>query len=189
VDTSRAPVRVIALSTDAGGGEEGNEAQGYTCPMHPEVVRDEPGCCSICGMNLVPGESAGRMRWLINGMTYELEEYPIEVRRGDVEVWEFRNDEKSMPHPMHVHGFDVRVLDWVGSPKQVSRISVDVEGRVATDLGRKDTVTVWPGETVRVAVDFSHEHEGEQLYLFHCHVLEHEDEGMMLNFRVVPRGA
>jgi suppressor of ftsI/bilirubin oxidase len=48
---------------------------------------------------------------------------------------------------------------------------------------------VWPGETVRVAIDFSHDHDGEQLYLFHCHVLEHEDTGMMLNFKVVPAGA
>jgi suppressor of ftsI/bilirubin oxidase len=132
---------------------------------------------------------AGRMRWLINGLTYELEEYPIEVDRGDVEVWEFRNAEESMPHPMHVHGFDMRVLDRAGSPEQVSRLAVDAEGRVATDLGRKDTVTVWPGETVRVAIDFSHDHDGEQLYLFHCHVLEHEDVGMMLNFKVVPEGS
>jgi Ni,Fe-hydrogenase III large subunit len=33
----------------------------YVCPMHPEVVRDEPGTCPICGMDLVPRESAGGM--------------------------------------------------------------------------------------------------------------------------------
>lgn len=162
VDATGAPVRVITLSTGAGGG-------------------DDVGCEDA-------GEAAGRMRWLINGLTYGLEEYPVEVRRGDVEVWEFRNDEKSMPHPMHVHGFDMSVLDRAGSPGQVSRLAVDAEGRTATDLGRKDTVTVWPGETVRVAIDFSHDHEGEQRYLFHCHVLEHEDAGMSLNFKVVPAG-
>ena len=48
---------------------------------------------------------------------------------------------------------------------------------------------VWPGETVRIAIEFSHDFEGEQLYLFHCHILEHEDAGMMINYKVVdPHG-
>jgi len=125
------------------------------------------------------------MRWLINGLTYDIGEYPVVVGRGATEVWEYRNDEKSMPHPMHVHGFDQRVLERRDSPEQVRRLAVDEAGRIPTDLGRKDTVTVWPGETVRVAINFSHDHDGEQAYLFHCHILEHEDQGMMLNFKVV----
>ena len=44
---------------------------------------------------------------------------------------------------------------------------------------------VWPGEAVRIAIDFSHGFEGEPLYLFHCHILEHEDSGMMVNVKVV----
>ncbi len=43
-----------------------------------------------------------------------------------------------------------------------------------TDLGLKDTVHVWPAETVRCAMNFSYGYEGEQLYMFHCHILEHE---------------
>ncbi len=42
----------------------------------------------------------------------------------------------------------------------------------------------WPGETVRFAVDFSHRFTGDQVYLFHCHNLEHEDGGMMLDLKV-----
>ena len=61
---------------------------------------------------------------------------------------------------------------------------MDDSGRTATDLGFKDTVLVWPGETVRWAVDFAHGFEGEQLYMFHCHILEHET-AMMLNLKVV----
>jgi FtsP/CotA-like multicopper oxidase with cupredoxin domain len=49
------------------------------------------------------------------------------------------------------------------------------------DGGWRDTVLVLPGETVRVQVTFTH-HPG--LYLYHCHILEHEDMGMMRNFRV-----
>jgi len=35
-----------------------------------------------------------------------------------------------------------------------------------------------------MAVDFSHAFSGDQTYMFHCHNLEHEDQGMMLNVRV-----
>lgn len=57
-------------------------------------------------------------------------------------------------------------------------------GRPASDLGWKDTVLVWPGETVRLAVDFSHAFGGDQTYVFHCHNLEHEDNDKMVNMRV-----
>ena len=49
------------------------------------------------------------------------------------------------------------------------------------DDGWRDTVLVLPGETVRVQVTFT-KHAG--LYLYDCHILEHEDMGMMRNFRV-----
>jgi blue copper oxidase len=107
------------------------------------------------------------------------------VQRGASEVWEIRNDERSMPHPMHLHGFRCRVLERKNSPGQVAGTAVDEKGRTVTDLGWKDTVLVWPGETVRIAIQFSHDFEEEQLYLFHCHILEHEDAGMMLNYKVV----
>ena len=57
-------------------------------------------------------------------------------------------------------------------------------GREITDLGWKDTILVWPGETVRIATDFTNTSKGDQLYLFHCHNLEHEDQGMMVNLLV-----
>jgi FtsP/CotA-like multicopper oxidase with cupredoxin domain len=49
------------------------------------------------------------------------------------------------------------------------------------DAGWTDTVLVMPGDTVRIQVTFT-QHPG--LYLYHCHLLEHEDMGMMRNFRV-----
>ena len=130
----------------------------------------------------------GANRWLINGLSHEMDEYPIVARRGAKEIWEIYNDERSMPHPMHLHGFRFLVLGRKGSPEQVSRLAVDGGGRTVTDLGYKDTVLVWPGETVRLAMDFAHGFEGEQLYMFHCHILEHENAGMMLNLKVVSGG-
>ena len=56
--------------------------------------------------------------------------------------------------------------------------------QIAAQVGWKDTVLVWPGETVRIAIDFAHDVPGSQIYVFHCHNLEHEDAGMMINVRV-----
>ena len=158
-------------------------------PGVPDVLSEVPepdlGRASARRVTLSVETQGDETRWLIDGRTYNPNEYPIVARRGEVEVWEIRNEERSMPHPMHLHAFRFRVLGRTGSPEQVSHLAVDRQGRTVTDLGWKDTVLVWPGETVRIAIDFSHGFEGEQLYLFHCHILEHEDSGMMVNVKVV----
>jgi suppressor of ftsI/bilirubin oxidase len=124
-------------------------------------------------------------RWRINDRVFEMGATPIEVRRGTVETWLIRNYHTSMPHAMHLHGFHFEVLARETSPDAIAALRVDPQGRLATDLGRKDTVLVWPGESLRVAIDFSHPFPGPQAYLFHCHNLEHEDGGMMLPVAVV----
>ncbi len=122
--------------------------------------------------------------WRINGLTFDMKATPIVVKRGATEVWEIRNADRSMPHPMHIHGFQSRVLSREGSPEQQRRLAVAENGLAATDLGWKDTVLSWPGETVRIVTDFSHPFPGDQVYMVHCHNLEHEDGGMMLNLKV-----
>ena len=128
--------------------------------------------------------SLAGMRFLINGLSFRMDEIAFEVKRGAVEVWSIRNPAVGMPHPMHLHGFSFQVLERTNSPPQVSANARFGKGRTVADLGWKDTVLVWPGETVRIAIDFAHDFPGSQTYLFHCHNLEHEDAGMMINFRV-----
>ena len=123
-------------------------------------------------------------RWRINDRVFEMGVTPIEVARGAVETWLLRNYHASMPHAMHLHGFQFDVLARETSPDAVAAIAVDAQGRLATDMGRKDTMLVWPGESVRVAIDFTHPFPGPQTYMFHCHNLEHEDGGMMLGVAV-----
>jgi FtsP/CotA-like multicopper oxidase with cupredoxin domain len=124
-------------------------------------------------------------RWTIAGLTYDMTAAPIVVGQRVPESWEFVGAKDGMPHPMHLHGYFFRVLARRGSPEQVRVRAVDASGRLATDLGLKDTVLVWPGETVAVVPDFGTPgYVGEQTFLLHCHNLEHEDQGMMLNVRV-----
>ncbi len=125
-------------------------------------------------------------RWLINGRNHhdDHDAPRFDVTRGTREVWEFTNDTRSMPHPMHTHAFRFRVLERRDSPPQFRALAVKRAGLIATDLGWQDTVLVWPGERVRVAIDFSQPFRGPQTYMLHCHNLEHEDQGLMLNYRV-----
>jgi suppressor of ftsI/bilirubin oxidase len=123
-------------------------------------------------------------RWRINDKVFEMGVTPIEVKRGTVETWLLRNYHTSMPHAMHLHAFAFEVLSRETSPDAVAALAVDTQSRLPTDLGRKDTVLVWPGESVRIAIDFTHPFPGPQTYMFHCHNLEHEDAGMMLGVAV-----
>jgi blue copper oxidase len=123
-------------------------------------------------------------RWRINDRVFAMGETPIEVKRGTIETWLIRNYFNSMPHAMHLHGFRFQVLERQTSPEQIATLKVDSQGRLATDLGWKDTVLVWPGESVRLAIDFSLPFPGAQTYMFHCHNLEHEDGGMMVGVKV-----
>jgi len=129
--------------------------------------------------------AADGKRWTIAGETFATDRFPITVPDRRRELWAIENVARSMPHPMHLHGYFLRVRERRGSPAQVRTLAVDGTGRLPTDFGLKDTVLVWPGETVLADVDFgAPAYPGEQVFLFHCHNLEHEDQGMMVNVRL-----
>lgn len=85
---------------------------------------------------------------------------PLEVQAGDVEIWEVENGVE-MDHPFHLHGMSFQVLDATGT--------------VPARLGWKDTVNIPRDTTVRFAVRY----EGVGRWMFHCHILEHAERGMM----------
>jgi blue copper oxidase len=101
------------------------------------------------------------------------------VRAGTTELWEFVNTSghMAMSHPMHIHNVQFRVIARQQDPSREPIYTTMRDGLV--DEGWKDVVIVMPGETVRVLLKFN-DHTG--LYLYHCHILEHEDLGMMRNY-------
>lgn len=130
--------------------------------------------------------TASGMRWSLNGRMFEMEGVTSDeiVRFGSTEVWEFINEASmgmmgSMPHPLHVHGVQFRVIDRRVHPSAMAAWRSVSEGYV--DEGWKDTALVMPGERVRVLMRFE---SFPGLFLYHCHNLEHEDMGMMRNFLI-----
>lgn len=129
----------------------------------------------------------GMMTWGINGRSFDMMKASSEetVKLGTHEIWEFRNEGRAammgmvMAHSMHIHGLQFRVIGRDISSRFAAAYQTVRAGLV--DEGWKDTVLVMPGERVRVLVAF-HDYPG--LFLYHCHMLEHEDSGLMRNYRV-----
>lgn len=116
--------------------------------------------------------SSAPMRFMIDGKTFDMARVDIDTTVGLVEHWDIRND-ADMDHPFHLHGVQFQVI----SRRQ------DGVTEHAPYVAWKDTVNVEPTETVRIRV--AQQYVGLRMY--HCHILEHEEAGMMGQLRVNPR--
>jgi len=108
----------------------------------------------------------------INGREMKMDVVNEVVKVGEAEIWEISSN-GMLPHPFHVHNTQYRVLSRNGRPP------------APNEAGLKDTVVVNPGEVVRILVRFDTYTDAERPYMYHCHILEHEDGGMMGQFTVV----
>lgn len=116
-------------------------------------------------LNMRPG-------WLaINGKQMDMKRIDEEVTLGETEIWRIKNEQR-MAHPFHVHGCSFKILSRNGKKPYLN------------EEGLKDTVLVYGNETVDIAVKFEHESTKQYPYMYHCHILEHEDAGMMGQFVV-----
>ncbi len=109
------------------------------------------------------------MRMGINGKTFDPGRIDVEAKLGSSEIWELRGTE--MAHPFHIHGASFRILNLDGA---------DPPSHLA---GAKDTVLV--NEHAQILVSFNQPASKAKPFMFHCHILEHEDAGMMGQFTAV----
>jgi bilirubin oxidase len=90
------------------------------------------------------------------------------------EVWELQNFTEDA-HPIHIHEITFEVVNrqpFDGTPRPPE----------SWELGRKDTVIAYPGEITRVKALF----DRAGLFVWHCHIVEHEDNEMMRPYRIGP---
>lgn len=118
-----------------------------------------------------PMNDGMQMRHRINGKLFDSSRIDENISANTNEIWVFDNSKGDEPHPMHLHGVFFQVLGRSGGRGNL----------IASENGWKDTVLVMPGETVRVIVPFEN-NTGK--FVFHCHNLEHEDDGMMLQYQL-----
>jgi FtsP/CotA-like multicopper oxidase with cupredoxin domain len=186
------PFQVPGMMMGMGGGRGmmgggGGIPQGVEIDLLEFVVQDSPAEPSpplaarfpdVPGRGEITADTPRRtfafqsmmMNHTINGRSFEMERIDERVRMNQTEVWTFVNDSE-LPHPVHVHAGQFRLLSRTGGRGQV----------MPWEAGLKDTVLTLPGERVDLVVRFVY----PGVFLLHCHNLEHEDMGLMLNFEVV----
>ena len=107
----------------------------------------------------------------INGKQFAMQRIDMKQQVSHAEYWDVTNTnskEHGMLHPFHIHGTHFTV------------VSRDGEKPFPNEYGYKDTIPVRPGETVRLRVEFPQ----TGVFMYHCHIIEHEDAGMMAQIEV-----
>jgi FtsP/CotA-like multicopper oxidase with cupredoxin domain len=132
------------------------------------------GMGGMMGMGMMgsPGRGAASMHMMgINGRSFAMDRVDVTAKLGTAEVWEISAGGMPMAHPFHIHGASFRILSRNGRRP------------AAYEAGWKDVVLV-EGHA-EVLVRFDNPAPPKMPFMYHCHILEHEDHGMMGQFAVV----
>ena len=108
-----------------------------------------------------------------NDSTFDMMRIDYEIPLNSIEIWKLVN-ETMVAHPFHIHDVQFYLFDRNGSTPP------------AEELGRKDVVLVPPGDSVMFITKFEDFADTLIPFMFHCHILMHEDDGMMGQFVVKP---
>ncbi|TBO60593.1 phenoxazinone synthase [Streptomyces kasugaensis] len=167
---------------------------------HPEIwemQQAEPGTVCVPGEGVIQVKGAdGVVRTYQRGGRMFDDTLGFMVRHGDWEQWSFLNLGGAGTHPMHIHLIDFQVLSrdiYPADPESPfdtelggTRAPLEYGGAAPIapgDRGWKDVIQVPPGQMVNVIGQFR---GARGRFMYHCHLLEHEDMGMMRPFVVMP---
>lgn len=127
---------------------------------------------SISPAAMGPNQLNGK--FLINGLLFNMNVINYSIPLNNTEIWNITN-QSAIAHPFHIHDIQFYVLDRNGVAPAPG------------EQGRKDVILIEPMETVRFITQFTDFANDPVPYMFHCHMLVHEDDGMMLQFEVVDK--
>jgi len=119
-----------------------------------------------------PGPNQLNGRFFINNALFDMHMINYEIPLNNIEIWTLTNN-TAISHPFHIHMVPFYILTRNGNPPPPN------------EQGRKDVVLVRPQETVRFITKFEGFANPNVPYMYHCHLLTHEDDGMMGQFIVV----
>lgn len=108
----------------------------------------------------------------IDGMQFNMEVVNNICQLNDIERWTITN-QTNVAHPFHIHDVQFYITEMNGSPPPPDQ------------EGWKDVVLVMPMQSVSFITKFENFADPVVPYMYHCHLLHHEDEGMMGSFLVV----
>jgi blue copper oxidase len=109
----------------------------------------------------------------VNGKPFSLDRVDFSAARNQELRWRISEGTDRMLHPVHIHGCQFRIISDNGRPTAPER------------SGWKDTAPITAGGFSEILLRFPHEATRAGPYMAHCHILEHEDSGMMAQFTVL----
>ncbi len=118
--------------------------------------------------------SGNRGRLVINGQSMDMNVINETVPLNAIEIWEVTNT-MGMVHNFHIHATHFQLIERNGSANNIAD----------NEKGFKDTVMIPPNESVKLILKMTDYSDNSHPYMYHCHILEHEDQGMMGQFVVV----
>jgi blue copper oxidase len=113
--------------------------------------------------------------FFFNGLSFDMNRIDYQIPLNNIEIWELTN-QTMVAHPFHIHDINFYLLDRDGNAP------------LPAERGKKDVVLVQSMETVRFITQFTDFADSLTPYMHHCHILVHEDDGMMGQFVVMPQG-
>lgn len=111
--------------------------------------------------------------FFINGAQFDMEVVNFSAQQESIEVWHIENL-TFVAHPFHIHGNHFYVLEKNGLPTPLN------------EQGRKDVVLIPARSGVKLIIKYADFSDTTMPYMYHCHILSHEDNGMMGQFTVEP---
>lgn len=153
------------------GMQHGNMNHGQMQMNHGGMNHGGMNHGDMGQMNHGDGGMAFHSANRINGKAFDMQVPAFAAQKDTQERWVISGEGDMMLHPFHIHGTQFRILSENGKPPAAHR------------AGWKDIVSV-EGAKSEVLVRFAHDAPKEYAYMAHCHLLEHEDTGMMLGFTV-----
>jgi spore coat protein A len=164
-----ADARQAALMQFRVGAEAADPSRLPARLPSPDLVRVPATVSKTWTFDLGGGDHQRGTFWSVNGHAFDPERVDHRPRLGTVERWRLRNT-SDMPHYVHIHAEQWRTVLRDGKPPP------------PWERGLEDTWRLDPGEVVEVAARFE-DYTGP--FMIHCHMLDHEDHGMMARFDVV----
>ena len=134
------------------------------------VAWDEADANQTINLSLMSLPMMGN-NWFINSLKYDMMRIDETVQLGSTVVWNISNN-SMMAHPIHIHGGHFYILEKDGAPPPPQ------------EAGRKDVVLVEAMRTAKVIMKYEDFSDPVVPYMYHCHILSHEDDGMMGQFLV-----
>jgi len=123
---------------------------------------------AVWSVGLTGSQSSGSA-WTLDGKPFDPNRVVLKVPRGSTQMWELRNP-TTVTHFIHIH------------EEQWKTVRRDGKAPPPWERGLEDTWRLDPGEHVRVVAKFT-DYTG--VFMIHCHMLDHEDDGLMAQFAVV----